>query len=68
MFPPRLSLDDKPENYFEMTYKLTKKGSSTELEIIQEDNRSGAKQEAQQGEENPVLKILKELVENKNSI
>lgn len=42
------SLDDKPENYFEMTYKLTEKVSSTELEIIQEDNRSGAKQEAEQ--------------------
>ena len=32
------------------------KDNGTELLIIQEDNRPGAKQEPEQGEENPVLK------------
>ena len=63
LFAPRPDLDDKPENYFEMEYKLTEKGNGTELKIIQEDNRPGAKQEPEQGEENPVLKMLKELIE-----
>ena len=65
LFAPRPGLEDKPENYFEMEYVLTKKGTSTELEIIQEDNRPGAKQEELQGEDNPMLKGLKELIENK---
>ncbi len=63
LFAPRPDLDDKPENYFEMEYKLTEKENGTELKIIQEDNRPGAKQEPEQGEENPVLKMLKELIE-----
>ncbi len=37
---------------------LTEKGNTTQLEIIKEDNRPGAKQEGEQGEENPVLKML----------
>ena len=63
LFAPRPGLEDKLENYFEMEYKLTEKENGTELLIIQEDNRPGAKQEAEQGEENPVLKMLKELIE-----
>ena len=63
LFAPRPHLDHKPENYFEMEYKLTEKENGTELLIVQEDNRSGAKQEPEQGEENPVLKMLKELIE-----
>ena len=66
LFAPRPDLEDKPENYFEMEYKLTKKGETTLLEIIQEDNRPGAKQEKIQGEENPVLKNLKEIIEKEN--
>lgn len=65
LFAPRPDLEDKPENYFEMEYVLTEKGTSTILEIIQEDNRPGAKQEEPQGVENPMLKGLKELIENK---
>ena len=64
LFAPRPDLTDKPENYFEMEYRLTEKNNKTELEIIQEDNRPGAKQEEEQGEENPMLKGLKELIEN----
>lgn len=63
LFAPRPDLEDKPENYFEMEYKLTEKENGTELLIVQEDNRPGAKQELEQGEENPVLKMLKELIE-----
>lgn len=63
LFAPGPGLEDKPENYFEMEYKLTEQDGNTLLEITQEDNRPGAKQEAEQGAESPVLKILKELIE-----
>lgn len=64
LFAPRPDLEDKPENYFEMAYVLTGQGDSTQLEIRQIDNRPGATQEEDQGDENPVLKSLKELVES----
>jgi uncharacterized protein YndB with AHSA1/START domain len=64
LFFPRPGLEDKPENYFEMEYKLTPYENSTGLEIIHVDNRPEAKQEAEQGEENPILKMLKDLIEN----
>ena len=63
LFAPRPDLEDKPENYFEMEYKLINSKNGTELTITQEDNRPGAKQEPEQGEENPVLKVLKDLIE-----
>ena len=63
LFAPRPELVDKPENYFIMSYILTNENSKTRLEITQEDNRPNAVQEQQQGEENPVLKSLKELAE-----
>jgi len=46
-----------------MEYVLTEKGTITILEIIKKDNRPGEKQEAPQGEENPMLKNLKYLIE-----
>ncbi|MBY0480233.1 MAG: SRPBCC domain-containing protein [Chitinophagaceae bacterium] len=64
LFAPRPGLDDKPENYFIMSYVLTEESGLTKLEIIQEDNRPNAVQEAPQGEENPVLKLLKQLAES----
>ncbi len=64
LFAPRPGLEDKPENYFIMNYKLTEEGDGIKLEIIQEDNREGAIQEAPQGKENPVLSGLKNLVES----
>lgn len=63
LFAPRPGLEDRPEHYFMMSYVLTPEEGKTKLQIIQEDNRPGAKQEAIQGEENPVLKALKELAE-----
>lgn len=64
LFAPRPDLKDKPENYFVMSYLLTLEGEFTKLEIRQQDNRPGAKQEAPQGEDNPVLKGLKALLES----
>ncbi len=63
LFAPLPELEDKPENYFIMNYVLTSENDTTKLEIIQEDNRPNAVQEAPQGEENQILQSLKELAE-----
>ena len=63
LFAPRPDLEDKPENYFIMSYVLTDDNGNTNLQIIQEDNRPNAVQEEPQGEENPVLMLLKKLAE-----
>ncbi len=65
LFAPRPDLEDKPENYFVMNYLLTESEGQTKLQIIQEDGRPGAMQEAPQGDENPVLQLLKEVAERK---
>lgn len=64
LFAPRPGLEDKPENYFIIHYQLSIVGEQTKLEIVQEDNRPNAVQEAQQGEENPVLQALKQVAES----
>jgi len=64
LFAPRPGLEDKPENYFEMSYVLSEENGHVRFDIIQEDNRPGAIQEEPQGEENVVLKTLKSLVES----
>jgi uncharacterized protein YndB with AHSA1/START domain len=64
LFAARPDLEDKPENYFEMQYLLHDETGLTKLEIIQVDNRVGAKQEPPQGEENPMLAGLKGVLEN----
>lgn len=63
LFAPRPDVEDKPENYFVMSYILTPENGQVKLEIIQEDNRPNAVQEEPQGDENPVLKALKTLAE-----
>ncbi len=63
LFAPRPDLEDKAENYFIMSYVLTDDNGQTKLEIIQEDNRPNAIQEEPQGEENQVLRSLKQLAE-----
>ena len=63
LFAPRPGLEDKPGNYFIMSYTLSSENGNTKLEIIQEDNRQNAVQEEPQGEENPVLKSLKMIAE-----
>jgi len=64
LFAPRPGLEDIPENYFVMSYILTTEHGQTTLEIIQEDNRPNAVQEAPQGEENPILQSLKKIAES----
>ena len=64
MFSQRPDLEDKPENYFVMSYVLTAENGQTKLEVIQEDNRQNAIQEEPQGEENPILNSLKALVKS----
>ncbi|GGF16577.1 SRPBCC family protein [Subtercola lobariae] len=39
LFAPRADLADVPENYFVMTYTLTRSGDSTRITIVQEDPR-----------------------------
>jgi uncharacterized protein YndB with AHSA1/START domain len=63
LFAPSPELEDKAENYFIMSYILTSENGKTKLEIIQEDNRPNAVQEKQQGEENLILKSLKDVAE-----
>ena len=64
LFAPRPGIEDKPENYFVMNYILSEEKNCIKLDIIQEDDRPGAVQEAPQGEENPVLNALKALIES----
>ena len=64
LFAPRPDLEDKSENYFMMSYVLTTVDDATKLEIIQEDNRPNAVQEAPQDETNPILITLKEVAES----
>jgi uncharacterized protein YndB with AHSA1/START domain len=65
LFAPRPDLEDRPENYFTMTYTLAEDASATNLTITQEDPRPGAG-EPDEGEEadNPVLAALKSLAES----
>jgi uncharacterized protein YndB with AHSA1/START domain len=63
LFAPRPDLEDKPENYFVMNYILTAASGQTILEIIQNNDRPDAVQEEPQGEENPILKGLKQIAE-----
>lgn len=63
LFFPRPGLEDKPENYFIMSYILSEENKKIKLEIIQEDNRPGAVQEEPQGDENPILQSLKAIIE-----
>ncbi len=63
LFFPRPDLEDKEENYFIMTYILSDIQNTTKLEILKEDNRPGAVVETGNDEENPILKVLKEIAE-----
>ena len=64
LFFPRPELEDKPENYFIISYILSEENQKVKLEILQEDNRPGSIQEEPQGEENPILQGLKALIES----
>lgn len=67
LFAPRPGLEDKPENYFTMTYCLLEHDSKTTLTVTQEDPRERPSDEAAPEEpegENPILQCLKRLVED----
>lgn len=65
LFAPRPGLDDRPENYFTMIYKLeANDDGGTVLTLTQEDPREGAGEEQADEEENPVLNALKRLAES----
>jgi uncharacterized protein YndB with AHSA1/START domain len=64
LFAPRPGLEDKPENYFIMSYILNDNGDSTELIIKQDDNRpKTSNQESYEEDDNSILLGLKKLVE-----
>ena len=50
-------LEDKPENYFIMSYVLMEKNGKTMLEIIQDDNRPHAVEEEAQGRQSHFTSI-----------
>ena len=64
LFAPQPGIEDKPENYYIMSYILSVEEGETKLDIIQEDNRPNAVQEPPQGEENSVMMALKKIAED----
>ena len=65
LFAPRPGLEDLPENYFIMDYRLEESDGGVKLLIAQEDARpraDGLQLQKQDGS-NPVLTALKNLVE-----
>ena len=62
LFAPSPGIEDKPENYFTMSYILTSKDGLISLEIIKEDNRLSATTDDTE-EDNETLITLKKLVE-----
>jgi len=64
LFAPRPDLEDKPENYFTMTYVLDDDEGATTLTILQEDPRLGAQDTDGEADDNPVLAALKTLAES----
>jgi len=63
LFVPVQDLEDKPENYFTMSYVLSQNSDSVHLLINQEDHRPGSVQDEPNGEENEILNALKALLE-----
>jgi hypothetical protein len=63
LYFPRPGFEDKPENYFTMTYELTKSGHETTLTITKDDPRTIEQPDPERGE-NPVFAALRLLVED----
>ncbi len=64
LFAPRPGLEDRPENYFTMTYELLDVDGTTEVTFIQEDPRDLDDTENETDEENPVLVALRDVAES----
>lgn len=67
LFFPHPGMEDKPENYFTMSYLLEESEGQTTLTIVQDDPREQMQEQAQEqseeSEENSVLAGLKKLIE-----
>ena len=63
LFAPRPGLDDRPENYFTMSYSLDGGDGETVVTITQEDPRETDSHEVGEGDES-VLVALKNLAES----
>jgi uncharacterized protein YndB with AHSA1/START domain len=63
LFAPRPGLEDRPENYFTMTYELTEVDDGTKVHFIHEDPREPDDVEADADDENPVLTALRDVAE-----
>jgi uncharacterized protein YndB with AHSA1/START domain len=64
LFAPRPGLEDKPENYFVMSYVLNEEGNNTLLAIEQNDNRpETGVQESHDDDGQSVLSALKSIAE-----
>jgi uncharacterized protein YndB with AHSA1/START domain len=72
LFAPRPGLADAPENYFMMTYELSREGDATTVTITQDDPR--VSDDAESGDEddddesNPVLLALKDVAESMGGV
>jgi uncharacterized protein YndB with AHSA1/START domain len=64
LFAPRPGLEDRPENYFAMTYELIDVDDGTKVSFIHEDPRVPDDVEDESNEENPVLTALRDVAES----
>ena len=64
LFAPQPGMEDRPENYFVMSYLLEEVDGQTILTIDQDDPRNQTAQEPAEEGENAVLVALKKLVED----
>lgn len=64
LFAPRPDLEDRPENYFTMTYRLEPVDGGTVLTITQEDPREAGNADGTVETDNPVLVALREVAES----
>lgn len=63
LFAPRPGLEDRPENYFSMTYELTEVDRVTTVTFVHEDPREPDDDSEESGDDNPVLSALRDLAE-----
>jgi uncharacterized protein YndB with AHSA1/START domain len=64
LFAPRPDLEDRPENYFTMTYELHDVGAGTAVTFIHEDPREVGSEVDESDDDNPVLVVLKTVAES----
>ena len=68
LFAPRPGLEDRPENYFTMTYEVSEGSDGTTVMFVHEDPRSNADDDGDAvdatDDENPVLIALKSIAES----